>query len=413
MAIFNRAKQIDQLIQSIGNNKIKIVTGVRRCGKTYLLKNILPGQLKEKGFVKAIGDVLVIELKGKNNNIKTKNQLLNFLNEKRNKNKKFIVIDEVQKIKNYYEILIGYKQENPDKELFLTGSNSKILSSDILLHFQEFGYEIHLSPLTFKEIREVIPNYSVDDYIRYGGLPLIVNELPEKREQELNSIYQELYEGDIKDKSKDKFSYISKSKIRHVLKAIFSTSSEISTKGIAKSFAHGTDATKFDDLKLKAEIEEAIQILIDSYLIIEFENDSFYAPDILKRIGLNIKYYCVDNGLLYINCNDEDRKDGIALENAIYLHLLANKIKPRGKIIWNNKSGKKDGEIDFNYKLNNQEYHIQVTYDYHDGDYDREVLNLQLFNDSSNKILIYRFDSSTKTRDPNIEYIDCETYLSR
>ena len=111
MAIFNRAKQIDQLIQSIGNNKIKIVTGVRRCGKTYLLKNILPGQLKEKGFVKAIGDVLVIELEGKNNNIKTKNQLLNFLNEKRNKNKKFIVIDEVQKIKNYHEILIGYKQE--------------------------------------------------------------------------------------------------------------------------------------------------------------------------------------------------------------------------------------------------------------------------------------------------------------
>lgn len=265
MAIFNRAKQIDQLIQSIGNNKIKIVTGVRRCGKTYLLKNILPGQLKEKGFVKAIGDVLIIELKGKNNNIKTKNQLLNFLNEKRNKNKKFIVIDEVQKIKNYHEILIGYKQENPDKELFLAGSNSKILSSDILLHFQEFGYEIHLSPLTFKEIREAIPDYSIDDYIRYGGLPLIVNELPEKREQELKAIYQELYEGDIKDKLKDRFSYISKSKIRHVLKAIFSTSSEISTKGIAKSFAHGTDATKFDDLKLKAEIEEAIQILVDSY----------------------------------------------------------------------------------------------------------------------------------------------------
>ncbi len=148
-------------------------------------------------------------------------------------------------------------------------------------------------------------------------------------------------------------------------------------------------------------------------MIIEFENDSFYAPDILKRIGLNIKYYCVDNGLLYINCDDEDRKNGIALENAIFLYLLANKIKPRGKIIWNNKSGKKDGEIDFNYKLNNREYHIQVTYDYHDGDYDREILNLQLFNDNSNKILIYRFDSATKTRDPNIEYIDCETYLSR
>ena len=213
---------------------------------------------------------------------------MNFLNEKRNKNKKFIIIDEVQKIKNYHEILIGYKQDKPEKELFLTGSNSKILSSDILLHFQEFGYEIHLSPLTFKEIREAIPDYSIDDYIRYGGLPLIVNELPEKREQELNAIYQELYEGDIKDKLKDRFSYISKSKIRHVLKAIFSTSSEISAKGIAKSFAHGTDATKFDDLKLKAEIEEAIQILIDSYLIIEFENDSFYAPDILRRIGLNI-----------------------------------------------------------------------------------------------------------------------------
>ena len=99
MAEFNRSEQVNQLINSIGDKTIKIVTGVRRCGKTYLLKEIFPKRLKEDGFVKSTSDVLIIELKGKNKNIKTRNQLLSFLANKINKNKKFIVIDEVQKIK--------------------------------------------------------------------------------------------------------------------------------------------------------------------------------------------------------------------------------------------------------------------------------------------------------------------------
>ncbi len=413
MVTFNRNKEMSALIDSIGNGKVKIVTGIRRCGKTYLLKNLLPNALKASGFVGLTSDVLIIELKAKDSKIRTKNQLISFLISRINIKRKFIVIDEVQKIKNYHEILIEFVQRYPDKELFVTGSNSKILSNDILIHFQEFGHDIHLNPLTFKEIREEIANYSIDDYIRYGGLPFVVNqETPEKKEKELNTIYGELYEADIKDKVGKEYSYISKKMVRDAIKVIFSTSSEINTKGIADKIAKRNDPKTYDYQKLETEVENLIDLLIDSYLIQEFENDSFNGIDILKNIGLNKKYYCTDNGLLYINCDDKERIDGIVLENAVYLHLINSGLKPKGKIILGKKN-KKDGEIDFNYSFGKEDYHIQVTWTLHDGDYDSEVGNLLVFKDASKKILVYRTDELKRDRSNDVEYVDCESYLLR
>lgn len=409
MATFQRNKQIKQLINSIGDKKIKVITGIRRSGKTYLLTNIFPKQLKASNIIKSESDVLIISLKGKDNNITSKTKLLHYLNEKPNRDKKFIVIDEVQQIKNFDEILLQYKNSHEDKEIFITGSNSKIMSKEILRKFQESGLEIHLRPLAFKEIREELPDYSVDDYLKYGGLPLIVNEKEEKREEELKRIYDELYISDINDKLKD-FRYITTTKISDIIRTIFSTTNEISTKEIAKRFLKGIDYRIEEKQDLIKEIEDAIQLLVDSYLIEEFENDSFNTHNILENIGLNKKYYCVDNGLLYINCEDGKRKDGTVLENAIYLYLKYKGINPKGKILLGTENNK-EGEVDFNYHKDELDYHIQVTYEYHDGDYEREVGNLLRFNDDSQKILVYKKDTSTISKEPTIKYIDCETYL--
>lgn len=412
MAVFNREKDMEHLIASIGNKKIKIITGIRRCGKTYFLRDLMPEELKKLGLIGHKSDVLIIELKGKDINIKTKNQLRNFLTQKSNITRKFIVIDEVQKIKDYHNLLIDLIQKYPEKEIFITGSNSKILSNDILVHFQEMGHDIHLAPLTFKEIREVISNYSVDDYLRYGGLPYVVNlGSPEKKEEELNKIYCELYEADIKDRVNKNYTYISKKMVRDAIRVIFSTSSEISTKGIADRIGKRNDQNTYDYQKLETEIENLIELLIDSYLIQEFENDSFNSLNILKNIGLNKKYYCTDNGLLYVNCDDKKRIDGIVLENAVYLYLVSLGLKPKGKIILGKKN-QKDGEIDFNYSSSSKEdYHIQVTWTLHDGDYESEVGNLLKFNDSSRKILVYRYDELKISRSLDAEYIDVESYL--
>ena len=130
MATFQRNKQIKQLITSIGDKRIKVITGIRRSGKTYLLTNIFPKQLKALNIVKSESDVLIISLKGKDINITSKTKLLHYLNEKSNRNKKFIVIDEIQQIKNFDEILLQYKNLHEDKEIFITGSNSKIMSKE-------------------------------------------------------------------------------------------------------------------------------------------------------------------------------------------------------------------------------------------------------------------------------------------
>lgn len=409
MAIFQRSKQIKQLINSIGDGKVKVITGIRRSGKTYLLTTIFPKQLKENGLINSEGEVLIISLKGKDGDLKNKAKLVKHLNDKINRDKRFIVIDEVQQIKDFEEVLLEYKSQHKDKEFFVTGSNSKILSKEIFRKFQESGLEIHIAPLTFKEIREELPNYSVDEYLKYGGLPLIVNETKEKREEELNRIYDELYVNDINDKLKG-FNYITPTKITDILKTIFSTTSEISTKEVAKRFLNGIDYEIKEKQILIKEIEEAIQLLIDSYLIEEFEINSFNTPDILENLGMNKKYYCVDNGLLYINCENEAQKDGITLENAIYLCLRDKGIEAKGKIFLGRKN-RKEGEIDFNYHKDGLDYHIQVTYEYHDGNHEREVENLLRFNDNSQKILVYKKDTSTISKEPTIKYIDCETYL--
>ena len=411
MSIFDRSHEISIIFNSFHNGKIKIVTGIRRCGKTYMLTKILPNALKRDRYIKSLNAVLIIELKGKDSNIRTKNQFNKLLTSQVNLKYKYIVIDEVQKINGYYDILIEFIQKYPSKEVFVTGSNSKILSHDILVNFQEYGYDIHLNPLSYKEIKEVIPNYSMDDYLKYGGLPFVVNQTTSKaKEAELNRIYNELYESDIKDKINNNFTYISKNKVRKVLRVIFSTTSEISIKGIASHISSGNDSKMFDALKLNAEVENLIQILIDSYLIQEFENDSFNSLDVLKYLGLNKKYYCTDNGLLYINCDDEERIDGIVFENAIFLHLINQKLFPRGKIILGKKN-KRDGEIDFNYIFNKEEYHIQVTYKLMDSNFYTEVGNLLSFNDNSKKILVYRIDESTIKKSKDVQYIDCESYL--
>ena len=378
--------------------------------KDLFAKEYSSCSIKKRGLVGAVSDVLVIEINGKNRNIKTKNQLLSFLTNKSNRNSRYVVIDEIQKIKNFSEVLIGFKQDYPNRELFITGSNSKIMSNEILQHFQEYGHEIHLNPLSFKEIREEIPQYSIDEYIMYGGLPLIINTEINKREDELKNIYQELYESDVKDKIKNRFVYISKKKIGQILSAIFSTTSEISVKGIASRFSKGLSSSDFDNLELQKEIEETIQILIDSYLIQEFNNDSFNDLNILHNVGLNKKYYCTDNGLLYINCEDLKRKLGIALENAVYLSLTYKGLKPRGKVFLD-KKGRKKGEIDFNYHFDDKDYHVQVTYELMNENYPNEVGNLLFFKDQSFKILVYRNDSSTMARDSSVEYIDCESFM--
>ncbi len=105
----------------------------------------------------------------------------------------------------------------------------------------------------------------------------------------------------------------------------------------------------------------------------------------------------------------KERNDQITFENTINIHLRILGHKPIGKVLLTNKN-KRDGEIDFAYSLKEDDYHIQVTYELHDGNYDSEVNNLLKFNDNSKKILIYRLDE-TKRWIGNNEYVDCESYL--
>lgn len=408
MNVFSRKKEINLLLNSISNHKIKVITGVRRCGKSYLLQILLPLALKEAGFAANDNDVLIINLK--NRYITNSLNLYRVLTSNDNKSR-FIIIDEIQTIPSYHDVLIKFFLENKDRDIFITGSNSKILSSEIIKHLQEFGQEIHLNPLSYKEMKEVIPHYSFIDYLKFGGIPIVVNASgPNKKEYELNYIYKEIYEADIKDRIAHNFTYISNSKINQILTCIFSTTSEISISGIASRFVKGSTNKNIDILKLKSEIEDVIQIFIDSYLLIEFDNDYFNGEDILKNIGKSKKYYCVDNGFIFLNCLDQDRLLTILFENTFFVYFMTKGLYPRGKVFLN-KENKRNGEIDFNYSISNLNYHLQVTYKLTDHNYDTEVGNLLFFNDDSIKYVVYYLEDFTNKKHPHVKFIKCEDFL--
>ena len=183
-----RATYLNQLIESQNNGLIKIITGIRRCGKSYLLFNIFYDYLISKGIdnkhiIKiALDDIL-------NEEYKDPRKLLLYIKESiKDSNNYYIFIDEVQMMDNFIGALNSLLRiENVD--VYVTGSNSKFLSSDIATEFRGRGDVIHIYPLSFKEFFSVYDgdiNKAWKEYSTYGGLPLIKNIESEQKKNQLS-----------------------------------------------------------------------------------------------------------------------------------------------------------------------------------------------------------------------------------
>ena len=200
-----REKYLKALTNRMHNGMIKVITGIRRCGKSYLLFKIFKNYLKEIH----ISDDHIIEIaldERKNKNYRNPDVLLDYVENKIKDNELYyLLLDEVQLLDEFEEVLNSLLHIS-NLDIYVTGSNSRFLSKDIITEFRGRGDEIHMFPLTFKEYMQ---GYSGDtyhgfaDYIMYGGLPLILSMKTEEQKVEyLTRLFEETYIKDIRERNR-------------------------------------------------------------------------------------------------------------------------------------------------------------------------------------------------------------------
>ena len=216
--IIERKQYLNELIKKKDNGRIKIITGIRRCGKSYLLFKLYKDYLLANGVKKEqIIEMALDEI----DNIKYRNpfELNDYIKNKISKNKKYyIFIDEIQfskPVKNPYipdsneeitfvDTLLGL-MKNENLDIYVTGSNSKMLSKDILTQFRDRGDEIHVYPLSFAEFYDTYKDKSLAwrDYVVFGGMPYILSlETFEEKSTYLKNLFEETYIKDIIERNK-------------------------------------------------------------------------------------------------------------------------------------------------------------------------------------------------------------------
>lgn len=198
-----RDKYLDLLIQSCGNGLIKVITGMRRCGKSYLLFTLFKNYLIKQGVKE--DHIIGVNLENRlNKSLRDPDALLQYIDSRLSSDGQYyVMLDEVQMVSEFEDVLNSFLSIS-NVDVFVTGSNAKFLSKDVITEFRGRGDEIHVRPLTFREVADFRDDYSQDmirEYMLYGGLPQVVLENDvNKKVSYLEQQMEHTYLRDIKDR---------------------------------------------------------------------------------------------------------------------------------------------------------------------------------------------------------------------
>ena len=373
--IINRPEYLNELIRWKDQNLIKVITGIRRCGKSTLFELYID-HLKKSGIKS--NQIIHINLEDADYDFKDYKELYNFINQKINDNEKFYVfIDEVQNVANFQKAIDSlYIKKNVD--LYITGSNAYLLSGELATLLSGRYIEIKMLPLSFKEY---ITAFDSDnyyklflDYMKNGGMPGNINILktnPNDIDKYLDGIFSTIVYKDIMARN----NISDKMLLENIIKYIFdSIGSPISTKKISDTLTSKGISTS------NHTVEKYITAFLESYLIYKSERFDVKGKNLLSR---DYKYYAVDPGLRsYLLGKKADSDMGHILENIVYLELLR-----RGYKVYIGKVD--DLEVDFVAENRDGLKYYQVALTVRDEKVlTRELKSLQKTNDHYPKILL-------------------------
>ena len=409
--IFSRDTYINQLTQKKQNGMIKIITGLRRCGKSYLLFKLFYEKLISQGVSEShiikipLDDLEYAELRDKIS-------LYKFIKSKiTDKDLYYCLLDEIQLVDGFEEVLNSLLHI-PNIDVYVTGSNSRFLVKDVITEFRGRGDEIRMYPLSFKEFYESRKDDFISawtDYYTYGGLPLVAGMKTHKEKSDyLSSLCSKVYLTDVIDR----YNIRNKKEFEDLLDVT------------ASSIGSFTNPVKIQNTFKTKEKSSITNKTITSYL--NYLEDAFLIQTVerfdikgRKYIGANKKYYFTDSGLRNARLNFRQIEEPHIMENIIY-----NELKMRGYNVdvgiveYNTKD--KEGktkkiqlECDFVANLGNEKIYIQSALDISsEKKKTQEENSLLRINDSFKKIIIQK-EKVIPHYDDNGIYIIClEDFLT-
>ena len=407
--MIKRDKYLNQLISAQKNGFPKIITGIRRCGKSFLLKEIYREYLINSGVSE--NKIIILELDD-DRNIKYRDPIVlgEYIREQcKGEGEFFVFIGEVQKVYkilnpvltegkhilakeddeetiSFVDVVLGLSREK-NIDLYVTGSNSKMLSSDIVTEFRDKATNIALSPLSFEEYFEYVGGSATDafySYMQYGGMPLAVLKNDEEKKEYLKNLFQTTYFSDIVERN-----HLKKGEALDELCNIISSStgSLLNADKIAKTFV-SVRHEKID----RATVESYMEYFKDAFLLREAKR---YDLKGRKEIGALRKYYFCDTGLRNARLNFAYPDEGQMLEIIVYNELCYNGYTVNVGAFdtvekdKNGKSVRKTNEVDFYATKGVRSYYIQVTADISNADTrTREIRPYIMLNDQVQKVLV-------------------------
>ena len=353
MKEIQRKVYLDRLISRRENGVIKIITGIRRCGKSYLLDPIFKNYLIQSGVRE--DHIIKLELDKEENKKYRDSHVLNEYIKSLIKDKEmyYILLDEIQLVEGFEAVLNGFLYER-NLDVYVTGSNSKFLSSDIITEFRGRGDEVKIFPLSFSEY---IENFEGDkyeawnEYVLYGGLPLILSKkTDEEKAKYLKDLFEQTYIKDIVERNNIQRVYILDSIINMLASSIGSLTNP---KKIYDTFvSNGEKEISFNT------VNSYIKYIEDAFIINKSDR---YDVKGKKYILTPQKYYFSDIGLRNARLNFRQQEENHIMENIIYNELIIRGYNVDVGVVEvrdDNKS-RKQLEIDFVCNLGNKRYYIQ------------------------------------------------------
>lgn len=405
MKAIKRDVYLNRLISRKENGLIKIITGIRRCGKSYLLNEIFVNHLKESGVKE--DHIIKLALDREENKKYHDSKLLNeYIHSNiKDKNMHYVILDEIQLVEGFEFVLNGLLYEK-NIDVYVTGSNSKFLSSDIITEFRGRGDQVHVFPLSFAEF---VSAYNGDkyeawnEYVTYGGLPLILSKKnDEEKSQYLKEEFEKTYIKDIIERNNIQRVDALDSIINMLASAVGSLTNP---QKIYDTFRSNGEK----ELSLNT-VNSYIRNIEDSFIV---NKSNRYDIKGKKYIQTPQKYYFTDIGLRNARLNFRQQEENHIMENIIYNELLLRGYNVDvGVVELREGNLRKQLEVDFVCNQGSKRYYIQVALNLDTQEKtQQESKSLNNIGDSFKKIIVVKDNIKLWRNDDGILIIGIQEFL--
>ena len=405
MKEIKREMYLNNLINRRGNGLIKIVTGIRRCGKSYLLDPMFKNYLIETGV--SNDHIIKIALdERKNAKYLNPDVLDKYIRDLiKDNDMYYVILDEIQKVDDFESVLNGFLHIK-NLDVYVTGSNSKFLSSDIITEFRGRGDEIRIYPLSFSEYFSAYNGNQEDawnDYITYGGLPLILSQQTEEQKSKyLNELFNTTYMRDIIERNN-----IGREDVLDSLVNILASSvgSLTNPSKLTNTFV----SNSIKDVSINT-ITSYINCLLDAFLIKKAERYDIKGK---KYISTPSKYYFSDVGLRNARLNFRQQEENHLMENIIYNELLYRGYNVDvGVVEIREGDSRKSIEVDFVCNQANKRYYVQSALNLSTREKtvqeERPLMNIE---DNFKKIIVVKDNIKSWITEEGISVIGIQEFL--